>query len=158
MELLMAFWKMVFEKANEVVSKIRGAFSEDSDEPTPPAQGPYRKEPEPEPVETKPTAMVKADDLKSVPSGEEKPKLLKDGSKLVCTLTNEDSKSKAEITKIKAKTRRRAIRHFEGKEVKHRVTEKKPDSIEFAFFRRSGKPVKVRWQKIGARAEQTPTG
>jgi hypothetical protein len=67
--------------------------------------------------------------------------------KLVCTLQGEDGRSVEEINIIKSKTRRRAIRHFAGKVIKHRITDKKSDSIEFKFFRRSGKPVTIRWTK-----------
>jgi hypothetical protein len=151
-ELLMTFWKVLFEKA-------RDSFCGAAEEVTPPKSGPYRSEPKPpveKPVEAKPAEEKPVEAKPEDKPTEDKPKLLKDGSKLICTLSNEGSRSKSQLDEIKKKTRRRAIRHFEGKEVKHRVTEKKPDSIEFAFFRRSGNPVKVRWQKIGARTEQTP--
>ena len=77
--------------------------------------------------------------------------------KLVCTLTGEATRDLTIINTIKDKTRRRAIRHFAGKEVRHRVTEKKPDSIEFKFFRRTSTPLTIRWQKQGAQSEQSPT-
>ena len=57
----------------------------------------------------------------------------------------EGGHSKEVVERIKAKTRRRATRYFTGKEVRHRVLERKPDSIRFAFFRRSGKPLRIRW-------------
>jgi hypothetical protein len=74
--------------------------------------------------------------------------------KLVCTLTNDTNQSVASVDKVKEKSRRRALRHFRGEEVKHRVTEKTPDFIEFEFFRTPDKShsVKIRWQKIN-----TPT-
>lgn len=143
----MAIWKKVCEKVSQAVANAR-VFFLDEDEPTPTETkpsadptptsvgGPYRSEPSVKPKKVRP------------------PKELK----LVCTLTNEDAKSVDTIKSLKEKTRRRALRHFEGKEVRHRVTEKKTDSIEFSFFRRSGKPVKIRWQKPGAQTEQTPPG
>jgi|SRR5580692_12003271 hypothetical protein len=49
------------------------------------------------------------------------------------------------------KSRRRAVRHFSGKEVKHRVTHKSADTIEFVFNRDyepqnvPGGVVRIRW-------------
>ncbi len=111
----------------------------------------------PKPEAVAPKVEVEAVAKPSKKAVDPKPKTVeKDDPKLVCTLQNEDSKSVAIIKELKAKTRRRALRHFAGKEVRHRVTEKKPDSIEFSFFRRSGKPVKIKWQKNGAQPERTP--
>ena|SRR5271157_875469 len=143
MEWFLMLWKNVLRGWNALVSKVIGDFrsappTEPKAEPTPvSAGGPYRSEPTIKPKKIHPP---------------------KDELKLVCTLTNEDAKSVETIKTLKEKTRRRALRHFAGKEVRHRVTEKKPDSIEFAFFRRSSKPVKIRWQKPGAQPEQTPPG
>ena len=65
--------------------------------------------------------------------------------KLICTLQNENTKDITVINNLKEKTRRRAKRRFSGKIVKHRVTEKNANSIEFAFFRRSGtSPIRIR--------------
>jgi len=60
---------------------------------------------------------------------------------------NEPKHSEDEIDRLKRKTERRARRYFAGKEVRHRVTVKGKDSIEFSFFRRSGKPVKIKWTR-----------
>jgi len=139
-EWLLMLWKNVLRGWNALVGKVCGNFRATAPdepskeirsqpiEPTPAsAGGPYRSEPSVKPKKVHPP---------------------KDELKLVCTLTNEDAKSVETIKTLKEKTRRRALRHFAGKEVRHRVTEKKPDSIEFAFFRRSGsKSVKIRWQK-----------
>jgi len=65
--------------------------------------------------------------------------------KLICTLQGEGERDLALVNTIKEKTRRRAVRYFAGKEVRHRVTSKKPDSIEFKFFRRSGRPMTISW-------------
>ncbi len=105
-------------------------------------------EPTPEIIED----QVQAEPALAIPEGPEKPA---EEPKLLCTLSNEGSKSTEVIKALKVKTKRRALRHFAGKEVRHRVTEKKADTIEFAYFRRSGNPVRIRWQKIGARTEQT---
>ena len=75
--------------------------------------------------------------------------------KLMCTLQNESHHSLGVVDNLKEKTRRRALRHFAGKEVRHRVTEKKNDSIEFSFFRGSGNPLKIKWQKNEALTGQT---
>jgi hypothetical protein len=159
-ELLMAFWKTILQAATDLRHWVTGESPKEKPEPKKPVQGPYRQEGDLEPkkpVEAKPKDdKPKETALAKVEPEVAKPKVPKDGSKLVCTLTGEDSRSKTEIEKIKVKTRRRALRHFDGKEVRHRVTEKKADSIEFAYFRRSGKPVKIRWQKAGARTEQNP--
>lgn len=58
-----------------------------------------------------------------------------------------DSLSASRINEIKTKTKRRARRHFQGKPIRHRVVEKTPTSITFAFQRRSGGPsVTIRWR------------
>jgi hypothetical protein len=140
MEVLMLFWKTVF--------KLVKAFTLGTKAPTPKAE---------EPIEAKTTESVEKAEVKSAESEseEEKPKFLKDGSKLICTISNGSNCFEAQLREIKKKSRGRAIRHFEGKEVKHRVTEKNSDSIEFAFFR-SGNPTKVRWQKVDDRTQHTP--
>jgi len=128
-ELLLMIWKAVLRGVDKLTELICGKPEEPAPKPAD-AKAPYRTEPTSKPEPAKPEA--------------EKPKF-----KLVCTLTNEDRKTKEEIQKIKVKSRRRALRHFQGKEVKHRVTEKTPDAIEFEFFRSPDKSrsVKIRWQK-----------
>lgn len=89
---------------------------------TPPEAKPYRKPASP--------VLVKAEDL-------------------MYNIRGDEGRDAAVIEAIKTKTKRRALRYFNGtseREVRHRVTEKKTDSIEFAFFRRSGKPLHIRWQ------------
>lgn len=78
-------------------------------------------------------------------------------AKLVCELKGEERLDADVIRKLKAKTRRRAKRHFAGKEVRHRVTKKEAGSIEFAFFRRSGKPLSIKWRKPEASQEHNAT-
>ena len=128
MEFLIMFWKTILHEAGKIVAKFR---SKQEAPPTPAT--PYRK---PEPVE---------DEL-------EKPGEVIIEIPLVCTVTDTKGLSEIELGKLKDKTRRRALRHFAGKEIRHRVTEKKNDLIEFAFFRsssgsRKNAPVKIRWQK-----------
>lgn len=57
-----------------------------------------------------------------------------------------DRLTSSEQETVKAKTKRRARRHFKGVEVRHRVVDKTPTSITFAFKRRSGAPVTIRWR------------
>jgi hypothetical protein len=57
-----------------------------------------------------------------------------------------------DLADLKAKTKRRALRYFRGVEVKHRVVNKDANSIEFAFFRRSGTRLQIRWRRV----ETTP--
>ena len=139
MEWLLMFWKTVLREFEKVAAKFRAKpgvhVSRRPSEPVPgEKKEPYRSA-EPAPVPAVP-----------VP---------KDDPKLVCTLTGEASRSLETVNKLKEKTKRRALRHFNGKEVRHRVTAKKPDSIEFAFFRRSGTPLKIRWQKPTATQPNT---
>lgn len=54
--------------------------------------------------------------------------------------------SETEKAEIKEKTKRRAKRHFEGQTPTHRVIEQSPTSITFAYRRRSGGPVTIRWR------------
>jgi hypothetical protein len=91
----------------------------------------------PEPVKEEALAPVSYRD--AAPS-EPRPEL-----NLYWNIEGDESHPQEVIEQIKAKTRRRATRHFRGKEVRHRVIEKKPDTIRFAFFRRSGTPLKIRW-------------
>jgi hypothetical protein len=55
------------------------------------------------------------------------------------------------LQEFKEKSRRRARRYFEGKEVKHRVTHRSRDVIEFEFNRAGdpnhvpGSSVRIRW-------------
>ncbi len=58
-----------------------------------------------------------------------------------------DRLSSSEEASIRARTKRRARRHFRGETVKHRVIEHTPFTITFAFKRRTGKPVSIRWRK-----------
>jgi len=75
-------------------------------------------------------------------------------STLVATLTGpegfREKYGKAWLTALRLKTKRRALRHFRGKEVTHRVVEKSANSISFAYFRGSGKPVSIRWRMKAA--------
>jgi len=49
---------------------------------------------------------------------------------------------------LRLKTKRRALRHFYGRQVvKHRAVNKTNDSIELRFHRRSGDPTKVTWRR-----------
>lgn len=71
---------------------------------------------------------------------------------VTCETRGDADRDKKTVEAIKVRTKRRAIRYFKGLgepgrkgEVKHRVTDRKPDSIEFGYFRRSGKPLHVRW-------------
>lgn len=73
---------------------------------------------------------------------------------VTCVTRNDEGRDKKAIETIKEKTRPRAIRYFRNlerpgaeKEVKHRVTDRSADEIEFAYFRRSGKPMHIRWRK-----------
>ena len=126
-EWLIMLWKKILDCYHFFVKPIP-AHEEPQEPVSEPVKAPYR-DPAPEPPEAHDESL-----------------------KLICTLTNEDSRSLSEIEAIKKKTRRRALRHFagEGKVIRHRVTEKSNDFVEFSFFRRSGKPVKIRWQRVGA--------
>lgn len=71
---------------------------------------------------------------------------------VTCETRGDADRDKKLVEAIKVRTKRRAIRYFKGLgepgqkgEMKHRVTDRKPDSIEFGYFRRSGKPLHVRW-------------
>jgi hypothetical protein len=71
---------------------------------------------------------------------------------VTCVTRGDADRTKEVVESIKVRTKRRAIRYFKGLgepgrkgEVRHRVTDRKPDSIEFGYFRRSGKPLHVRW-------------
>lgn len=73
---------------------------------------------------------------------------------VTCETRGDDGRDKKIVEAILVRTKRRAIRYFKGldrpergKEVRHRVTDRKPDEIEFGYFRRSGKPLHVRWRK-----------
>ena len=73
---------------------------------------------------------------------------------VTCETRGDADRDKKTVEAIKVRTKRRAIRYFKGldrpergKEVKHRVTDRKADEIEFGYFRRSGKPLHIRWRK-----------
>lgn len=68
--------------------------------------------------------------------------------------------SETEKAEIKEKTKRRAKRHFEGQTPNHRVIEQSPTSITFAYRRRSGGPVTIRWrfELVDKKSTRTPTG
>lgn len=73
---------------------------------------------------------------------------------VTCITRNDEGRDKKAIESIKEKTRPRAIRYFRSlerpgteKEVKHRVTDRSENEIEFAYFRRTGKPMHIRWRK-----------
>jgi hypothetical protein len=135
MELLLMFWKKVVDGFSKVCEAVFGG-SEEQEVEDPLDRQPYRK----------PEAKTEDKDEPEKP-GEVIPEI-----PLVCTVTDTKGLTDTELGKLKEKTRRRALRHFAGKEVRHRVTEKKNDLIEFAFFRtssgsRRNAPVKIRWQK-----------
>jgi hypothetical protein len=123
MEWLIMLWK-------KIVDWINGKPQETTPAPAV-KKAPYRS---PEPVAKAAPVSAPADDE----------------PKLTCTLTNEDSRSLSEINRIKEKTKRRALRHFakKGRDIHHRVAGKNTDFIEFKYFRRSGTPVTIRWQKV----------
>lgn len=56
----------------------------------------------------------------------------------------EDGRDPDVVNRCVQKAERRARRFFRGKEVRHRVTKREGDAIEFAFFRRSGRTLHVR--------------
>jgi hypothetical protein len=119
---------------DEVKTRRKKKAAGDVEIPPPPRvpadAAPYRKAAEPPPAPT----MTVHGDLKCEVEGN----------------TTEARFSADGIDRIKVKTERRARRHFGGtssKEIRHRVTEKNADSITFAYFRRSGKPLKVRWTR-----------
>ncbi len=66
---------------------------------------------------------------------------------VLVSFTGTEGRDETIIESIKEKTKRRAKRYFEGKEVKHRVHSKKDDSIAFRYFRGSGKPVEIEWAR-----------
>lgn len=73
---------------------------------------------------------------------------------VTCITRNDEGRDKKAVETVKDKTRPRAIRYFRNlerpgseKEVKHRVTDRSENEIEFAYFRRSGKPMHIRWRK-----------
>jgi hypothetical protein len=73
---------------------------------------------------------------------------------VTCVTRGDEGRDKKAIEVIKEKTRPRAVRYFRNldrpgseKEVKHRVTDRTADEIEFAYFRRSGKPMHIRWRR-----------
>jgi len=66
-------------------------------------------------------------------------------------ITGKDGRGEEQIATLKAKSKRRSVRHFRGVDVKHRVVKKDTTSIEFAWFRRNkGTPVHIRWRKADA--------
>jgi len=68
--------------------------------------------------------------------------------KLHLTVTGGEERDQSVIDSLAAKAKRRALRHFKGKKVRHRVTRQETNSVEFSFFRRSGKPVRIRVEQI----------
>lgn len=73
---------------------------------------------------------------------------------VTCVTRGDEGRDKKAIENIVNKTRPRAVRYFRNlekpgseKEVKHRVTDRSESEIEFAYFRRSGKPMHIRWRK-----------
>jgi hypothetical protein len=146
-EWLLMLWKKVVDGFSKILSAILGGDDEEQPVSDPLDGQPYRQEPNPKPE------PAKVDKAPEDPKDEaKKPGEVIPDIPLVCTVTDEKGLTKTELKKLKEKTRRRALRHFAGKEVRHRVTEKKNDLIEFAFFRTSrgqgskGAPVKIRWQ------------
>ena len=68
-----------------------------------------------------------------------------DKSGIYYTIASNDNPPE-KVEPLIVKTKRRAQRFFNGREVKHRVARKEAGKlIEFAYFRRSGKPVKIAW-------------
>jgi hypothetical protein len=145
-EWLLMLWKKVVDGFSKAWKAISGG---DDEQPVsdPLDNQPYRREPDPKP------SLAEKDEP-------EKPGEIIPDLPLVCTITDTKGLSKTELKKLKEKTRRRALRHFAGKEVRHRVTEKKNDLIEFAFFRttsgsRKNAPVKIRWQKPSTKSDSS---
>jgi hypothetical protein len=74
------------------------------------------------------------------------------GAELV-SITGDEKLPESFMNTCKDKSKRRAIRYFKGKEVKHRVTYKSKDEIELEFNREgdpgkiAGKSVRIRWKK-----------
>lgn len=68
--------------------------------------------------------------------------------KLFVRIKGKEGRSAATLSELRAKSKRRALRHFKGKEVRHRVVHKDASSIEFAFMRRSGNPIYFRWRRV----------
>lgn len=68
--------------------------------------------------------------------------------KLFVRVRGKEGRSDAVLSELRAKSKRRALRHFKGKEIRHRVVHKDATSIEFAFMRRTGKPVYFRWRRV----------
>jgi len=70
---------------------------------------------------------------------------------LMYTVQGGDGLDPAKLKEFMDKSRRRAIRYFQGKEVKHRIAHKSKYSIEFVFNRDHepqhvpGEPVRIRW-------------
>lgn len=64
--------------------------------------------------------------------------------KFFIRVSGKEGRSEETLKLLRTKAKRRALRHFQGKTVTHRVVKKDETSIEFAFYRRSGKPVNIR--------------
>jgi hypothetical protein len=98
------------------------------------------------------TALVKAES--TVPAREERKEVLV--IDLMYNIQGGEGLAPDKLEEFMAKSRRRAIRYFSGKEVKHRVTERKADSIQFEFNRGyepqhvPGSPVRIRWTNKAA--------
>jgi len=70
------------------------------------------------------------------------------GSRIMCKVVRRGELSLEQFESVRKKAQRRAVRHFRGKEVRHRVVRKDATEIEFAFYRRSNKgPVKLALRK-----------
>lgn len=96
------------------------------------------------------TALVKADPPPREPYREPDREVPID---LMWNIQDDGARAESIREEIRTKTRRRAARYFAGKAVRHRVTDRKPDSIEFSYFRGSGKPLKIRWTNKANEAE-----
>lgn len=61
----------------------------------------------------------------------------------------------SETTKneIRQKTKGRAKRHWKGDNIHHRVVNKSDTEITFAFFRRTGNRVTIRWRREAKAAD-----
>ncbi len=112
-----------------------------------------KEEPKPEP---KSTALAKPEPapLAEQPYREPpKPVIVVD---LMYNIQGGEGVDPAKIEEFKQKSRRRAIRYFSGKEIRHRITAQTTDSIEFIFNRVGepqhvpGEPVRIRWTNKAA--------
>lgn len=117
--------------------------------------------------------LKKLDEVAGVPSppalpyrGASEPKESKvidaefeEGPYLMYNIQGGEGLDKKLMAEFMAKSRRRAVRHFKGKEVKHRVRHKSRTKIEFEFNRKDdpnhveGPSVCIRWTNKSAEVD-----